>query len=106
MVNGGDLFVCLVAGLAMPLAILDGIRAVAGSSIPQQPAGLQRERRPILWLFALIAGPGLFAERMLAAWRNGDLSAADRVNALVITLGWAALYGYVVLGLARAAAIL
>lgn len=103
MVNGADMFICLVAGLAIPLAILDGFRAVGGGSMPSQQAGLHLERRPMVWLFALVAGPGLFADRMLVAWRQGELSLADRINGLVITLGWGTLYGFVVLGLARSA---
>lgn len=102
MVNAGDLFICLVAGLAIPLAILDGIRALAGPAALLVPQESHPARSPRLWLLALLAGPGLFAERMLDAWRAGALSPADRVNALVITLGWAAIYGFVVLGLARA----
>jgi hypothetical protein len=103
MVNGSDVFVCLVTGLAIPLAIVDGFRALAGPSMPAQPTGLYIKTRLLVWLFALIAGPGLLAERMLSAWREGELALADRVNALVITLGWGALYGYVVLRLAHAA---
>lgn len=101
MVNGGDLFICVVAGLAMPLAMLDDYRALAGSTLQQQFAGPHLKRSPLVWLLAILLGPGLFAERMIAVWREGALSTADRINALVITLGWAALYGFVVLGLAR-----
>lgn len=103
MVNAGDLFVCVVAGLAMPLAMLDGFKALAGSALPDQSAGLQLERRPLVWFLAILLGPGLFADRMLAGWREGRLSPADRVNAFVITVGWAAIYGFVVLSLAKAA---
>lgn len=102
MVNAGDLFVCAVAGLAMPLAMLDGFRLLAGTMIPSQAAGFQFERRPLVWLMAILLGPGLFADRMLAAWREGTLSIADGINAFVITLGWAAIYGFVVLSLAKA----
>lgn len=101
MVNAGDLFVCMVAGLALPLAMLDGFKALAGSALPNQAGGLQFERRPLVWLLAIVLGPGLFADRMLAAWREGNLSPADRINAFVITLGWAAVYGFVVLSVAR-----
>ena len=101
MVNAGDLFICVVAGLAMPLAMLDGYRALAGSALQEQLAGSNLERPPLAWLLALLLGPGLFIERMLAAWGAGELSPADGINAIVIALGWAALYGFVVLGLAR-----
>ena len=101
MVNAGDLFVCIVAGLAMPLAMLDGFRALAGSALPSQSTGFQFERRPLVWLLAILLGPGLFADRMLAAWREGQLSPADRINAFLITLGWAAIYGFAVLSLVK-----
>lgn len=99
MVNGGEIFVCMIAGLAIPLALLDGLRAFAGGLLPHQNPGLQFEQRPLTWVLAIALGPALFADRMLADWREGRLEIADRVNALVITLGWAAIYGYVVLGL-------
>lgn len=102
MVNAGDIFVSIVAGLAIPLAILDGFRAFAGTATPHRQGDVHVEGRGRQWLFTLLAGPGLFAERMLAARRAGTLSTADGINALVITLGWAALYGFVVLRLARA----
>ena len=86
MVNAGDLFVCVVAGLAMPLAMLDGFKALAGTALPSQGAGFQLERRPLVWLMAILLGPGLFADRMLAAWREGQLSPADRINGFVFTL--------------------
>lgn len=97
MVNGSDLFVSLVVGLAMPLALLDGLRALSVS--PR--AGDLHESRSAAWLMALVAGPGLFVERMLAGWRQGGLGRDDAVNAVIIALGWATLYGYVVLGLIR-----
>ena len=102
MVNAGDLFVCVVAGLAMPLAMLDGFKALAGSALPGQPERLQLERRPLIWILAVMLGPGLFADRMLAAWREGNLSRLDQMNAFVIALGWAAIYGFVALSLVRA----
>jgi hypothetical protein len=103
MVNAGDLFVCVVAGLAMPLAMLDGCKALAGGTFPGQSAQFPPRRRLLLWGLAILLGPGLFAERMLAAWRDGELSSPDRINALVITLGWAAIYGFVVLSLVKTA---
>jgi len=102
MVNAGDVFVCMVMGLAMPLALLDGFKALANAALPSQGAGLQFERRPLVWLIAIILGPGLFAERMLASWRADELSVADAINAFVITLGWAAIYGFIVLNAVKA----
>lgn len=103
MINAGDLFVCLVAGLALPLGLLDCFRAVSGSTLPATVRGFRAERWPMVWLVALVLGPGLFVERMLASWRSGTLSAADQVNALVIAFGWATIYGFVVLDITRRA---
>ena len=102
MVNAGDIFVSIVAGLAIPLAVLDGFRAFAGTLTSHRQGHVHVEGRGRQWLFALFTGPGLFAERMLAARRAGALSAVDSVNAFVITIGWAALYGFVVLRLVSA----
>jgi undecaprenyl pyrophosphate phosphatase UppP len=99
MVNAGDLFVCLIVGLAMPLALLDGLRSISGTAVQIQSLGTRFERRSIVWLSALLIGPGLFVERMLSSWREGELSIADTINAFVITLGWATIYGLIVLGL-------
>ncbi|MGV3553038.1 DUF6949 family protein [Rhizobium sp.] len=101
MINAGDLFICVVTGLAMPLAMLDGYRALAGAALQEQVVGWHGRRGPVVLLLAILLGPGLFVEKMLTAWRRGELSPADRVNALVIALGWAALYGFVVLGFVR-----
>ena len=101
MVNVGDLFVCLVTGLALPLGLLDCLRVIAGSTMPAQAPNLRFDRWPIAWLAVLVLGPGLFVDRMLADWRAGELSAADRINAMVIALGWAAIYGFVVLEFMR-----
>lgn len=97
MVNCGDLFVCLVAGLAVPLALVDGLRAVVDGPILRRG----RRRAAVNWFLALVAGPGFFIETMLDQWRQGDLDRTDAINATVIALGWATLYGYVLLGLSR-----
>lgn len=101
MVNLGDLFVSMVVGLAMPLALLDGLRSVSGAALNIRSSGAGFERRPMVWLSALLIGPGLFIENMLAGWRAGELSLADRINAVVIALGWSTIYGFVVLDLVR-----
>ena len=98
MFNSGDLFVSLVIGLAMPLAILDGLRAVIGPGMPVQHDGFQIETRLAPWLLALLAGPGLLLERLVEAWHRQALTAGDLSFGVFIVLGWAGIYGYVVLG--------
>jgi hypothetical protein len=97
MFNAGDLFVSLVVGLALPLAILDGLRVFAGAGMPVQHDGFQIETRLSPWLLAVIAGPGLLIEKLLAGWKEQSLDAGDLPAGAFIALGWATIYGYVVL---------
>jgi len=97
MFNAGDLFVSLVVGLASPLAILDGLRAMVGARMPVQNGGFQIERRLSPWLLAAIAGPGLLIERLIEGWKEHSLNASDLSAGAFIALGWATIYGYLVL---------
>jgi hypothetical protein len=97
----GDVFVCLVAGLAVPMAILDAARTLLDDRMPIQIAGLQFERRALPWLLALVAGPALLVDRVAEGWKEGAMSRADLTHGAVITLGWAGIYGYVMLSLAK-----
>ena len=97
MVNAGDLFISLVAGLALPLALLDGLRLFVGEALPEQRDGFQIERRLAPWLLAVIAGPGLLIERLAAGWREEMLSRGDLTAGCFIALGWAMIYGFIVL---------
>lgn len=97
MFNAGDLFVSLVVGLALPLAILDGLRALVGARMPAQHDGFQIETRLSPWLLAVIAGPGLLIERLIEGWKAQSLGAGDLSSGAFIALGWATIYGYVVL---------
>ena len=97
MITSGELFVCLVAGLAMPLAILDAARAMFEDGLPEQGDGFQLERRLAPWMLALFAGPALLFDRVAGGWRDSQLSKADIASGAFITAGWAVLYGFVVL---------
>lgn len=95
--TSSDLFVCLVAGLAVPLAILDAARTMFDGQLPVQADGLQLERRLMPWLLAVLAGPALLFDRVAEGWREGTLSKADIASGAFITLGWAMIYGFIVL---------
>jgi hypothetical protein len=95
--TGSDLFVSLVVGLAVPLAILDAARTILEDRLPVQAEGFQIERRLMPWLLAVIAGPALLFDRVAEGWREGSLSRSDILSGAVITLGWAMIYGFVVL---------
>jgi hypothetical protein len=95
--TGSDLFVSLVAGLAVPLAILDATRTVLADRLPVQAEGLQFERRLLPWLLAVFAGPALLFDKVAEGWREGSLGKADIASGAVITLGWAMIYGFVLL---------
>lgn len=97
MFNAGDLFISLVVGLALPLATLDGLRAFVRLDMPVQHDGLQMETRLSPWLLTVISGPGLLLEKLAEAWREQSLGAGDLLAGAFIALGWAMIYGYVVL---------
>lgn len=96
MMSGGDLFICLVVGLAVPLAILDAARTML-EGLPEQGQGFQIERRWMPWLLALLAGPALLFDRVAEGWREGAFGRSDIVSGIVITAGWATIYGYLLL---------
>ena len=96
-----DVFVCLIAGLAVPLAILDAARTILDGHMPLQIDGLQFERRALPWILALLAGPGLLVDRVAESWREGTMSGGDLAQGVAITLGWAGIYGYVILSVAK-----
>lgn len=97
MLTSGDLFVCLVAGLTVPLAILDAVRTTLDGRLPAQEQGFQIERRLMPWLLALFAGPALLFDRVAEGWKEGALSRADIASGAFITAGWAFVYGFVLL---------
>jgi hypothetical protein len=94
---GGEFFVCLVAGLAVPLAILDAARTILDGRLPVQVDGLQFEGRLLPWLLAVLAGPALLFDRVAEGWREGRMSVNDIAFGAFITLGWAAIYGFILL---------
>ena len=97
--GAADLFAYLVIGLAFPLAVLDALRAFFHKALPVQEQGLHFEKRLSPWLWTVLLGPGLFVETCVARWREGDLEGGDIVNAAVIALGWAGIYGYLLCAL-------
>lgn len=99
--TSSDLFVCLVVGMAVPLAILDAARTILAGGLPVQDEGFQFERRLAPWLLALFAGPALLFDRIVEGWREGTLSKADIASGVFITVGWAGIYGFVLLQAAR-----
>lgn len=99
--TSSDLFICLVAGLAVPLAILDAARTILDERLPVQGAGLQFERRLAPWLLALFAGPALLFDRIAEGWKERAISTGDVAFGAFITIGWAMIYGFVLLKAAQ-----
>jgi hypothetical protein len=95
-----EIAVCLIIGFAVPLAILDLVRALSEGRLPVQEDGLQFERRLSPWLITLFAGPGLMVDRLVDLWRARAISRFDVASAVAITVGWAGIYGYVFLNVA------
>jgi len=96
MMSVGDVFICLVVGLAIPLAILDAARTML-ERLPEQGTGFQIERRWTPWLLATFAGPALMFDRVAEGWREGAYSRGDILSGALITAGWAMIYGFLVL---------
>jgi hypothetical protein len=101
MTVGGDLFVYLVIGLAVPLAVLDALRTMLDGELPSQGDGLQLELRVMPWLLAVVAGPALLFDRVAEGWRTGVMVRGELMAGIFITAGWATLYGFVLLKAAR-----
>ncbi|MBL0375073.1 hypothetical protein JJB09_23960 [Rhizobium sp. KVB221] len=96
-----DFFVCLVAGLAIPMALLDAARTILGDGMPLQAEGFQLESRPLPWILGLFAGPALLFDRVVGGWRADTMTRNDVAQGAVIVIGWAGIYGFVFLSLAR-----
>lgn len=96
MISGADVFISLVVGLAVPLAILDAARTML-EGLPEQVAGFQVEWRLTPWLLALFAGPALLFDRVAEGWREGAYSRSDIFSGIFITAGWATIYGFLLL---------
>jgi hypothetical protein len=101
MLNTSDLWLSLVIGLAVPLAMLDCARTILDIRLPEQSRGFQFERRASPWILSILLGPALFFEQCFEMWRGG-ISKGDAVAATTIMIGWACLYGFVVLKLLQA----
>ncbi|MFM2282126.1 MAG: hypothetical protein RLZZ444_4357 [Pseudomonadota bacterium] len=99
--SSGDVFVSLVVGFAVPLAIADLAKALLDQRLPVQNSGIQLERRLVVWFLALVAGPGFLVDRLAEAWREGEASRLDLACGVIVAFGWAWIYGLVVLGFVR-----
>jgi hypothetical protein len=97
MFSSGDLFICLVVGLAVPLAILDVARSLLEGELPRQADGFHLERRVMPWVLALLAGPALLFDRVAEGWREKSYSNSDIAIGIFLTAGWASIYGFVLL---------
>jgi len=98
MISSGDVFICIVVGLAVSLAILDAARTML-DGWPEQGVGFQVERRLTPWLLAFFAGPALLFDRTAEGWREGTFDRGDIMSGVLITTGWAAIYGFLLLKL-------
>ncbi|WP_137156037.1 hypothetical protein [Rhizobium sp. FKL33] len=100
MLEASDIVVCLVIGLAAPLAILDSCRLMF-DGLPEHGQNQALQRRALFWLFALIAGPALFWERVVAEIRSGGLRGGQLGLSAVAIVCWAWLYGLTLIGLLK-----
>ena len=93
-----DVLVALVTGLAVPLALANLAGTVLGDKWPQH----QMKPGQMNWLavaLSIAAGPGLLADRLVACHQCATLQNDELALGVVAVLGWAIVYGTVVLGL-------
>ena len=100
MMNFADLVLCLLTGFAIPLA-LSGFVAERAEIHAGRGQVSPASRFFVFWSSALVCGPGLFATRLIEAFRSGEETAGEQIAGWLATVGWALLYGYVVLTLVR-----
>lgn len=88
--------ILLCAGFGVSFVVLDLSRTAAGGSWPVASGTPAGNFRPFAIFLALFAGPALFAEVLWRLIRSGRASFADCIAGVIISAGWAACYGVVV----------
>lgn len=101
MLDLSDLVVSLIIGLAAPLAILDSSRLMFEGVIPERGARLKEQGRLLPFLLAVIAGPALYAERVIAEVRSGEMKGGSMGLSIAAVVAWSWLYGLALLGLLK-----
>lgn len=101
MLEASDIVVSLVIGLAAPLAILDSGRLMLEDSRAGRESRQVERSRFLSWILALVAGPALFAERMIAEAKAGDLKGGQLALSGLALVSWSWLYGLALVGLLR-----
>lgn len=102
MMNFADFVLCLLTGVAVPMALAG---FVAEAAILEAAAGHGVRLRRVLgaWSAAMVAGPGLFALRLVEGWKSGREGLGEQLSGWLACAGWATLYGYVLLNGVRLA---
>jgi hypothetical protein len=101
MLELSDLVVSLIIGLAAPLAILDSTRLLFDGLIPEQGLRQDGQGRLRSWLLALVAGPALYVERVIADVKSGELRGGQIGLSIAAVLSWSCLYGLALSGLLK-----
>lgn len=100
MMNFTDPVLCLFTGFAVPLAlagfVADNMRFLA----PAERGG-RLKWLVGCWAGAVVAGPGLFATRLVEGFWSGREGVAEHLCGWLACAAWAALYGYMVLNAVR-----
>jgi hypothetical protein len=97
--NGEDIFIALIAGLSVPLAISGAARSLLGNDWPVQRSRFAVSNGFTAIALAVLAGPGILIDRLVEDFRNGNLDTAEAGLAAGAAFAWAMLYGFVLLGL-------
>ena len=101
MFEASDIIVSLIIGLAAPLAILDSSRLIFDGLLVARGTAQDGRGRFLSWIFALAAGPALFGERVVLEARAGRMRGGQVGLSVAAVLGWAWLYGLVLIGLLK-----
>lgn len=99
--NIADLILCVLCGFAVPSALAPIAQAGVYATVARLP-GNDRSALLVQWMFAFFCGPAALAARLAASMLQKRETRLDLALGALAATGWAALYGYVLLGLAQA----
>jgi hypothetical protein len=98
--NVAHLILCVLCGFAVPSVIAPMARTSAYAAAGRW-SGYDRSPFLVQWLFAFACGPAALAARLFTSLSERREMHVDLALGALAATGWAALYGYVLLGLVQ-----
>lgn len=99
--NIAELILCVLCGFAVPSAIAP-IARTSVYATAERWSGNDRSALLVQWMFAFVCGPAAFASSLVKSRAESRETGFDLMLGMLAATGWAALYGYVLLSLAKA----